>query len=139
MQEKISGKAHEAVEKIPDRRQLQETLSPYAAHPNYAVGAMLAAGGMYDYYNIGNMTSLTTGVGAGALMLGSGLLVDRDPQAAFLLGSATSGALTVGMLPRYMKVNQMMPVGGAALLGAAGLAYNGWQLWRWWDPRSGKK
>lgn len=141
--DRLSERVREAGERLPDFR--EEALPQRAAarsrdgQPNLAVGGLLAAGGAYDFYTKGEAPSLAAGVGAGALMIGSGLLAERDPQAAFLLGSATTGGLIAGMLPRYMETGQLMPAGAAALLGAAGLAYNGWQLWRWWDPQANKK
>merc|ERR1719277_1788253 len=63
-------------------------------------------------------------------------MVEKDPQTAFLMGSATSGVLTAGMLPRFLKTQKMMPTGLVALLGVAGLLHNGNQLSKWWDPAS---
>eukprot|EP00747_Dinoflagellata_sp_TGD_P166698 gnl/TRDRNA2_/TRDRNA2_189898_c0_seq1.p1 gnl/TRDRNA2_/TRDRNA2_189898_c0~~gnl/TRDRNA2_/TRDRNA2_189898_c0_seq1.p1 ORF type:complete len:138 (-),score=28.03 gnl/TRDRNA2_/TRDRNA2_189898_c0_seq1:69-428(-) len=107
-----------------------------AAHLNLTVGGLLASGGAYGYFKSGSIPSLAAGMGCGGLMVFSGVLVDRDPQSAFLLGSGTSGLLTVGMLPRFLKTKKMMPTGMVALLGTVSLAYNGFQLSQWWDPEA---
>eukprot|EP00930_Biecheleria_cincta_P098217 TRINITY_DN89897_c0_g1_i1.p1 TRINITY_DN89897_c0_g1~~TRINITY_DN89897_c0_g1_i1.p1 ORF type:complete len:121 (+),score=18.21 TRINITY_DN89897_c0_g1_i1:153-515(+) len=107
-----------------------------AAHLNLTVGALLGMGGAMGYYKAGSTASLIGGVGSGALMVGSGLLVERDPQSAFLLGSGTSGLLTAGMLPRFLKTKKMMPTGAVTLLGTLALAYNGKKLAEWWDPEA---
>lgn len=135
---RLSERSREAQDKVPDRQRVQEAVQPSAAQPNFAAGGILAAGGFYDFYTVGNMTSLVGGVGAGALMAGSGLLMERDPQSAFLLGTATGGAVAAGMLPHYMKSGQMLPM-GMAMVGAAVAAYNGWHFFRWWDPQAVKK
>mmetsp|Transcript_110446 Transcript_110446/g.293396 ORF Transcript_110446/g.293396 Transcript_110446/m.293396 type:complete len:120 (-) Transcript_110446:142-501(-) len=109
---------------------------PGAAHPNFTVGGLLAIGGAYAYFKAGSLPSLVGGVGCGALMVGSGLMVEKDPQSAFLLGSATGGLLTAGMLPRFMKTKKVMPAGMVTLLGLGALGYNAMQLSRWWDPES---
>lgn len=67
-------------------------------------------------------------------MVASGMMVEKDPQSAFLLGTATSGALTAGMLPRFLSSRKVMPTGLVSLLGLMALAYNCMQLRKWWDP-----
>eukprot|EP00928_Gymnodinium_smaydae_P000093 TRINITY_DN10040_c0_g1_i1.p1 TRINITY_DN10040_c0_g1~~TRINITY_DN10040_c0_g1_i1.p1 ORF type:complete len:121 (-),score=16.05 TRINITY_DN10040_c0_g1_i1:126-488(-) len=105
-----------------------------AAHLNLTLGGLLTAGGFYGYLQAGSVPSLAGGVGCGALMVTSGVLVERDPQSAFLLGSATSGLLTAGMLPRFLRTKKMMPTGAVAMLGTLGLMYNGIKLSQWWSP-----
>mmetsp|Transcript_103106 Transcript_103106/g.162963 ORF Transcript_103106/g.162963 Transcript_103106/m.162963 type:complete len:120 (-) Transcript_103106:47-406(-) len=106
---------------------------PGSAHPNFTFGALLAGGGAYAYVKAGSMASLLGGGGCGALLIGSGLLVEHEPQAAFMLGSATGGLLTGGMLPRYLKTKKMMPTGMVAAVGLLATGYNAMQLSRWWD------
>ncbi|CAK9032520.1 unnamed protein product, partial [Durusdinium trenchii] len=105
-----------------------------SAHPNFTVGGLLALGGAYGYYKAGSLPSLLGGGTSGALMLASGFMVEHDPQSAFLLGSATSGLLSAGMLPRFLKSKKMMPTGMVSLLGLMAFAYNCMQLQKWWDP-----
>jgi len=109
---------------------------PGAAHLNLTVGGLLATGGAVGYFKAGSIPSLVGGLGCGALMVSSGVIVEHDPQAAFILGTGTSGVLTAGMLPRFLKTKKMMPTGAVAALGSLALAYNGFQLTRWWDPAS---
>ena len=61
------------------------------------------------------------------------VMVEKEPQAAFMLGAGTGSVLTAGMLPRFLKTKKMMPTGVVTLLGAAALGYNAMQLSRWWD------
>lgn len=44
-------------------------------------------------------------------------MVEKDPQSAFLLGSATSGLLTAGMLPRFLRTGKVMPTGLVSFIG----------------------
>ncbi|CAE8597909.1 unnamed protein product [Polarella glacialis] len=108
---------------------------PGAAHLNLTVGGLLAAGGAYGYWKKGSVGSLIGGGGCGALMAGSGIMVEKDPQTAFLIGSITSGLLTSAMLPPLLKSGKM-PTAWVSVLGVAAFAYNGFQLWKWWDPET---
>lgn len=91
-------------------------------------------GGAYGYYKAGSLPSLLGGGSCGALMFASGFMVEKDPQCAFILGSATSGVLTAGMLPRFLSSKKMMPTGMVSLIGLMAFAYNCMQLNKWWDP-----
>ena len=48
-------------------------------------------------------------------------------QSAFLLGSATSGLLTAGMLPRFLRTGKVMPTGLVSFIGlmVVGLEFKG--------------
>mmetsp|Transcript_26723 Transcript_26723/g.50232 ORF Transcript_26723/g.50232 Transcript_26723/m.50232 type:complete len:122 (-) Transcript_26723:251-616(-) len=107
---------------------------PGAAHPNLTVGGLLAAGGAYGYYKAGSVPSLLGGGVSGALMVASGMMVEKDPQAAFLLGGATSGILSAGMGRNFLVSRKVMPTGMVTFLGIMAFAYNCMQLRKWWSP-----
>mmetsp|Transcript_73193 Transcript_73193/g.174434 ORF Transcript_73193/g.174434 Transcript_73193/m.174434 type:complete len:122 (+) Transcript_73193:87-452(+) len=107
---------------------------PGAAHLNFTLGGLLSIGGVVGYLKAGSIPSLVGGLGCGSLMVASGVLVEKDCQKAFLLGSVTSGVLTAAMLPRFIRTKKMMPTGAVTFLGLIGLAYNGMKLSQWWDP-----
>mmetsp|Transcript_16463 Transcript_16463/g.35510 ORF Transcript_16463/g.35510 Transcript_16463/m.35510 type:complete len:119 (-) Transcript_16463:383-739(-) len=108
---------------------------PGSAHPNFTFGGLLVAGGAYGFYK-GSTASLIAGAGSGSLLISSGMLVERDPQLAFLLGSGVGGLLTAGMLPRFLKTKKVMPAGMVTLVGALSLSWNLFNLSKWWDPES---
>ena len=84
--------------------------------------------GAVGYLKKRSVPSLVGGTVIGASFLGSAYLINSGSASnGFLLGSASSTALIGVMLPRFISTQKFMPAGVNVVIGAAALAYNGYQ------------
>ncbi len=84
--------------------------------------------GAVGYIKKRSVPSLIGGTVIGVSFFGSAYLINSGSASnGFLVGSATSTALVGVMLPRLISTKKFMPAGVNVAIGAAALAYNGYQ------------
>eukprot|EP00288_Rhodomonas_lens_P018586 CAMPEP_0177714764 /NCGR_PEP_ID=MMETSP0484_2-20121128/13625_1 /TAXON_ID=354590 /ORGANISM="Rhodomonas lens, Strain RHODO" /LENGTH=99 /DNA_ID=CAMNT_0019226699 /DNA_START=34 /DNA_END=333 /DNA_ORIENTATION=- len=98
------------------------------------MGALMAAGGAMAFFRKGSKMSLIGGCGAGALFVGSGLLIQSGQNRnGHVLALGTSLALAGGMGARAKTTGKFMPAGMVASLGALCALYQGKKVVEWWQ------
>ncbi|KAL6047771.1 hypothetical protein QOT17_021450 [Balamuthia mandrillaris] len=97
------------------------------AVPTYALGALVAGGGIMGFKKARSWPSLISGLGFGTLFVLSGELM-RKPESA-TTGKVTSFAssilLTSAMYQRFTKTRALFPAGAMCGLGVVATVYHG--------------
>mmetsp|Transcript_23042 Transcript_23042/g.55072 ORF Transcript_23042/g.55072 Transcript_23042/m.55072 type:complete len:111 (+) Transcript_23042:25-357(+) len=105
-----------------------------STHLSFTMGILMAAGGTFAFVKKRSVPSLIGGLSAGALFMGSGLLLQKGQNKnGHMLALATSLLLVGGMGPRAVASKKFMPAGLVASIGAVSAAYQTKKVMEWWE------
>lgn len=95
------------------------------AHPAYAVGVVMIAGGLMGYFRKGSRASLIAGLSFGAGYIASGNAIDNSAEfeghgAAGVLGSVLGASMGI----RTLSTGKVFPAGMIATIGCVSAAYH---------------
>lgn len=93
-------------------------------HPAFTLAALCSIGGIGGYVRRGSVPSLAAGITIGGLYAYSGKLLRENADYGIELASAASALLTLGSLPRAIRLRKPVPV-ALSLAGLSALAYYG--------------
>ncbi len=108
--------------------------TPGVSHLATTMAAVCAVGGLAGFAMKKSVPSLVGGLVTGAAFGASAYLISQGgdkTRTGFGVATATSVALSVGMVPRFRKTGKVMPAGALIGLGAISALYHAYKFNEW--------